>query len=40
MMDTPGMRELQLWEASSGRQEAFADIEELAAGCRFRDCTQ
>ena len=39
MMDTPGMRELQLWEASSGWQEAFADIEELAAGCRFRDCT-
>lgn len=39
MMDTPGMRELQLWEASGGWQEAFADIEEIAAGCRFRDCT-
>ncbi|MFC5652412.1 ribosome small subunit-dependent GTPase A [Paenibacillus solisilvae] len=39
MMDTPGMRELQLWESSIGRQEAFADIEEIAALCRFRDCT-
>lgn len=38
MIDTPGMRELQLWDADEGRQEAFADIEALAAGCRFRDC--
>lgn len=38
MMDTPGMRELQLWDSESGRQEAFADIEALSANCRFRDC--
>ncbi|UVI31757.1 ribosome small subunit-dependent GTPase A [Paenibacillus spongiae] len=38
MMDTPGMRELQLWEADEGREEAFADIEALALSCRFRDC--
>ena len=38
MMDTPGMRELQLWEADSGWAEAFSDIDLLAAGCRFRDC--
>ncbi|WP_240546161.1 ribosome small subunit-dependent GTPase A [Paenibacillus artemisiicola] len=38
MMDTPGMRELQLWESDAGRQEAFADIEAIAAACRFRDC--
>ncbi|WP_256208702.1 ribosome small subunit-dependent GTPase A [Paenibacillus sp. CF384] len=38
MMDTPGMRELQLWEADDGWQEAFSDIEAIAETCRFRDC--
>lgn len=38
VMDTPGMRELQLWEAHDGWQQAFADIEELALQCRYRDC--
>ncbi|MFC5405911.1 ribosome small subunit-dependent GTPase A [Cohnella soli] len=38
MMDTPGMRELQLWEANEGLQSAFSDIEELALLCRYRDC--
>src|SRR5262245_17105265 len=38
IIDTPGLRELQLWEADSGLQAAFADIEELAATCRFTDC--
>lgn len=38
MMDTPGMRELQLWEAQDGWQQAFSDIEELAGQCRYRDC--
>ncbi|MFB9275045.1 ribosome small subunit-dependent GTPase A [Cohnella cellulosilytica] len=38
VMDTPGMRELQLWDAQDGWQQAFADIERLAASCRFRDC--
>jgi ribosome biogenesis GTPase len=36
LIDTPGMREMQLWE---GRlEDAFADIHALAAGCHFRDC--
>ncbi len=38
LIDTPGMRELQLWGADAGLQETFGDIEALAAGCRFRDC--
>jgi ribosome biogenesis GTPase / thiamine phosphate phosphatase len=38
LMDTPGMRELQLWDAEDGWKEAFSDIEEMAAACRFRDC--
>lgn len=39
MIDTPGMRELQIWNADAGVSEAFSDIEELAAHCRFGDCT-
>jgi ribosome biogenesis GTPase len=40
VIDTPGIRELQLWDASgSGAlEETFADVEELAAACRFNDC--
>jgi ribosome biogenesis GTPase / thiamine phosphate phosphatase len=38
MIDTPGMRELQLWEADEGFRDAFDDIETLAEACRFRDC--
>jgi len=38
ILDTPGMRELGLWEADSGVSTAFADIETLAATCRFHDC--
>ncbi|MFC7442003.1 ribosome small subunit-dependent GTPase A [Laceyella putida] len=38
MIDTPGMRELQLWEAERGLQETFEDIEQLAQACRFSDC--
>jgi ribosome biogenesis GTPase / thiamine phosphate phosphatase len=38
LIDTPGMRELQLWESSEGLAEAFSDIDELAELCRFRDC--
>ena len=38
VLDTPGMRELQLWESSDGLGETFSDIEELAAQCRFNDC--
>jgi ribosome biogenesis GTPase len=38
VVDTPGMRELSLWDAEDGLEHAFADIEVLAAACRFRDC--
>jgi ribosome biogenesis GTPase / thiamine phosphate phosphatase len=38
LIDTPGMREIGLWEAESGLAVAFADIDELARHCRFRDC--
>ena len=38
LLDTPGMRELQLWELETGLADAFPDIEGLASGCRFRDC--
>jgi ribosome biogenesis GTPase / thiamine phosphate phosphatase len=38
LIDTPGMRELQLWEGQEGVEETFGDIEQLAGSCRFRDC--
>jgi ribosome biogenesis GTPase len=38
MLDTPGMRELGLWDADEGVEAAFADIVEIAADCRFADC--
>ena len=38
LLDTPGMRELQLWDASDGLEGAFADVASLAAACRFTDC--
>lgn len=38
LIDTPGMRELKLGAVSSGVQAVFADIEQLAGQCRFRDC--
>jgi len=38
LIDTPGMRELQLWEADEGMSESFKDIETLALSCRFSDC--
>ncbi len=38
LMDTPGMRELQLWGGDEGIKDAFEDIAELAQQCRFRDC--
>jgi len=39
LLDTPGMRELRLWDADEGLEHAFADIQGLAERCRFRDCT-
>lgn len=38
VLDTPGMRELQLW-VTDGMDQSFADVAELAQGCRFTDCT-
>jgi ribosome biogenesis GTPase len=39
LIDTPGMRELQLWNASEGLEDTFADISHLASNCHFSDCT-
>ena len=39
LMDTPGLRELQLWDAGEGVAQTFADIDELVVQCRFQDCT-
>lgn len=38
IIDTPGMRELQLWDARDGISQTFADIEELSSECHFPDC--
>ncbi|MFB2772529.1 ribosome small subunit-dependent GTPase A [Pelatocladus sp. BLCC-F211] len=38
VIDTPGMRELQLWAGDDSLHETFTDIETLALKCRFRDC--
>lgn len=38
MLDTPGMRELQLTDAASGIDDVFADIHRLSTRCRFNDC--
>lgn len=38
VLDTPGMRELQLTDASAGVADVFADLHSLAKQCRFNDC--
>jgi ribosome biogenesis GTPase / thiamine phosphate phosphatase len=38
LLDTPGMRELQLWADESALEETFSDVAELARQCRFSDC--
>ena len=38
LVDTPGLRELQLWGEESALEVSFSDIETLAEGCRFSDC--
>jgi ribosome biogenesis GTPase len=38
LIDTPGLRGVGLFGASEGLERTFADVEELAAGCRFGDC--
>jgi len=39
VIDTPGMRELQVWGDEEGLRQAFDDIDELALRCRFKDCS-
>jgi ribosome biogenesis GTPase / thiamine phosphate phosphatase len=39
LIDTPGMRELQLWDADEGISAGFQDVESLTSECRFHDCT-
>jgi ribosome biogenesis GTPase len=38
VIDTPGMRELQLWDSAEGLERAFEDVESLIVECRFSDC--
>ena len=39
IIDTPGMRELGMWEVSEGIGDAFSDVERYLGKCRFSDCT-
>lgn len=39
LIDSPGMRSVGMWEIESGLADAFADIDQIAADCRFSDCT-
>lgn len=39
VIDTPGMREMGMWDSDDGIDKSFSDIEKLAAHCRFSDCT-
>lgn len=38
LVDTPGIREIELWDAADGLSAAFTDVEELSDRCRFHDC--
>lgn len=38
LVDTPGMREIQLWGGEEGISSSFSDVESLAEGCMFQDC--
>ncbi len=39
VIDTPGMRELQLWNSENGMNNLFEEIEELSLSCKFRNCS-
>jgi ribosome biogenesis GTPase len=39
IIDTPGMRELGMWDVSDGLDVAFSEIDELSKNCKFRDCS-
>jgi len=38
IIDTPGMRELGMWDVTEGLGDAFGDVEQFIGLCRFRDC--
>lgn len=38
IIDTPGMREVGMWDITEGLGESFADVEQYLGRCRFRDC--
>jgi ribosome biogenesis GTPase len=39
LIDTPGMRSVSMWDGDGeGLEQTFADVHELASGCRFSDC--
>jgi ribosome biogenesis GTPase len=38
LIDTPGLRDVQLWSGETAVEETFAELQEIARGCRFRDC--
>lgn len=38
IIDTPGMRELGMWDATDGLEHSFADVEQYFGKCKFRDC--
>lgn len=38
LIDTPGMREFQIWDSGSGIESVFSDIETLMTSCKFSDC--
>jgi len=38
LIDTPGIRELRVWDLGEGIEQTFPEIEELVKQCRFRDC--
>jgi ribosome biogenesis GTPase len=39
LIDMPGLREVQLWASEESVEAVFGDLQEIAAGCRFRDCS-
>ncbi len=39
VIDTPGMREIQMWDDDDGLSRAFGDVEEIMSQCRFSDCS-
>lgn len=39
IIDTPGMRELGMWDVSEGLEDAFSDVKRFLGQCRFRDCS-